>query len=691
MGKQHAILMILILFMLLTLTPNALADWFYNSESIITSIYMHSFAEIVPTSGDGYMQSATVNMTFFPKATATQELLKFSTSPQAQPKDGQLKFTWNNPQGRVDFSVNANVKTTNKLIPVKEKIPFPIENLPSEIAFYAKPSATIDSNDESIIRLASDIVKGEDDLYPAVFRIAEWTKNNVNYNLSTLTADVTQKASWVLESRQGVCDEIATLFIALLRAIGIPARFASGIAYTDSELFPEKWGPHGWAEVYFPGYGWVPFDVTYGEFGWIDPTHIKFKDSADSDEPSTYYQWLGRNVDLRTGNLDIKTKLVENTGYVKVPLNIKVSALKKSVDFGSYNLLEAIIENPNDFYYSTELSLDKPREVAIMGDRQKNILLNPMERKRLFWILKVDGNLGSGYSYTFPLVVRTLDNASFQASFTSSVREMHASLEEVEQAARLLEEESEKKYSGNVLLDCRPEREEFYEYESANILCTAKNTGNVFLDGIDSCFGSECEKISLGISQSKEIKFKINTSEIGIRQAQVTLRNSLVSKSAGIDFKVSDVPKIQIEDLNFPSNVSYGSSFIVSFNLAKKSYSSPKDVDVVFTLNGIEKKWHIGELSEGKNISLRFAASQLKYGANTFKINADYHDTLKNKYNAHREFSTEVVNANLIQVMALSLNSLAGISTEAMAIMILSGTIAFILVVLWVFSRRKKY
>src|SRR3989338_5822205 len=232
---------------------------------------------------------------------------------------------------------------------VRQKIDFQIQELPEDIIAYTKPSETIDSNNEDIVRIASELAKGEDDLYVAVFKIADWTKNNINYNLSTLTAEVSQKASWVLENKQGVCDELTSLFIAMLRTLGIPARFVSGISYTDSPLFPEKWGPHGWAEVYFPSYGWVPFDVTYGEFGWIDPTHIKFKDSIDSDEPSTYYQWLGRNAELNTRKLDIKTSVISNIGQIQIPLSIEASTLKKSVKFGSYNLVEATIENLNDF------------------------------------------------------------------------------------------------------------------------------------------------------------------------------------------------------------------------------------------------------------------------------------------------------------------------------------------------------
>jgi len=38
--------------------------------------------------------------------------------------------------------------------------------------------------------------------------------------------------------------------------------------------------------------------VTYGQFGFVDPTHIKLKASFDSGEPDTRYEWLGRNVDV---------------------------------------------------------------------------------------------------------------------------------------------------------------------------------------------------------------------------------------------------------------------------------------------------------------------------------------------------------------------------------------------------------
>ncbi len=82
---------LVIIFVLFIVIPSVFADWFYNSESIIVNIDIYSDAEVIPITPSGYIESATVNMTFFPKQTESQELLKFSTTPQAELTDSTLK------------------------------------------------------------------------------------------------------------------------------------------------------------------------------------------------------------------------------------------------------------------------------------------------------------------------------------------------------------------------------------------------------------------------------------------------------------------------------------------------------------------------------------------------------------------------------------------------------------------------
>ena len=684
---------ILVVLLLFIVIPSAFADWFYNSQYITVNVDISSDAEIVPLTPSGYIESATVNMTFFPQQTLNQQLLKFHTEPLAELQDKILKFTWEKPEDRIEFSLNSDVKIASVMNKVSKKINFPLEGLPETVIAYTKPSVTIDSDNNDIVRLASNLAKGEDDLYVAVFKIAEWTKNNIEYNLSTLTAEVSQKASWVLANKQGVCDELTSLFISMLRALGVPARFVSGIAYTDSPLFPEKWGPHGWAEVYFPGYGWIPFDVTYGEFGWVDPTHVKFKDSLDPDEPSTYYQWLGSNVDLRTKKLDIKANLLEKQGYSKILVNLEASPLKKAVGFGSYNLIEATIENPNNFYYATDVYLSKPREIKVIGSETKSVLLLPGETKKVFWIVKVDDDLDGRYSYTFPIIASTLNNVTSKTSFVSNIREDQVSFGDIEPIAKNLEEEKEKKYSGNVMITCEINKTEFYIYENASFSCDVKNSGNIFLSDVDVCFEDNCRKTDLGISQMGNFTFKIDTSKIGFKNDAITLKNGLVSKSFNLDLKINDIPKIGIEQLKYPVNVSYDENFTVYFAITKKSLSNPKNAHIVLDVNGIQKSWDIDELKEDRKFAVRFYGNQLKFGDNIYKINVDYYDGLNKHYTANKKFSIRLPKANFNQKFVLAVNAVGGIferiGYETISLMLFAVAIAFIITI-WLLFRKKR-
>ena len=130
-----------------------------------------------------------------------QEVAGFRTFPKAEHSEGSIIFSWDNPkESELYLSAYSEVKKTNAFPQVKTKVPFPIKYIPEEFLQYIQPSETIDSDYSEITRAASKLAEGEDDLFVVVYKIADWTKNNVNYNLSTLTAEISQKASWVLET-----------------------------------------------------------------------------------------------------------------------------------------------------------------------------------------------------------------------------------------------------------------------------------------------------------------------------------------------------------------------------------------------------------------------------------------------------------------------------------------------------------
>lgn len=74
---------------------------------------------------------------------------------------------------------------------------------------------------------------------------------------------------FLFELQRGYCDYYATTMVVLARAAGLPARLATGYV---GGAFDEENGQyiitadraHAWPELYFPGYGWIPFEPTGG-------------------------------------------------------------------------------------------------------------------------------------------------------------------------------------------------------------------------------------------------------------------------------------------------------------------------------------------------------------------------------------------------------------------------------------------
>jgi len=67
-----------------------------------------------------------------------------------------------------------------------------------------------------------------------------------------------------IESHMGVCQDFAHTMIALLRHVGIPARYVSGYLYRSREDHDRSTpdATHAWVDVLMPYLGWVGFDPT---------------------------------------------------------------------------------------------------------------------------------------------------------------------------------------------------------------------------------------------------------------------------------------------------------------------------------------------------------------------------------------------------------------------------------------------
>jgi transglutaminase-like putative cysteine protease len=133
-----------------------------------------------------------------------------------------------------------------------------------------------------VIDLALELTSSAEDPYQKAVAIQDYLRS-LDYSLEVQTppAGVDGVDYFLFETGQGYCQYFASAMTVLLRICGVPSRMAVGYgpgevidAYAprEGELpadEPES-GPltfivrnsHSWSEVFFPEYGWIPFEPT---------------------------------------------------------------------------------------------------------------------------------------------------------------------------------------------------------------------------------------------------------------------------------------------------------------------------------------------------------------------------------------------------------------------------------------------
>src|SRR5581483_10502008 len=91
-------------------------------------------------------------------------------------------------------------------------------------------------------------------------------KNGFAYALTVPEGSSGQKITDFLENKRGFCQQYAAALAWMARAAGIPSRVAFGFTrgsnYSGGVYTLTNHNLHAWTEIYFDGYGWVPFDAT---------------------------------------------------------------------------------------------------------------------------------------------------------------------------------------------------------------------------------------------------------------------------------------------------------------------------------------------------------------------------------------------------------------------------------------------
>ena len=141
---------------------------------------------------------------------------------------------------------------------------------------------------------AKEIARNSASLLETVSAVVDWVYRNIKYERGWTT--VSTPPENILVTRKGVCQDMTHLAIALLRSLGIPTRYVSGL------LITQPGETHAWIEYFHPRHGWLPADPTRGRWLCGDGDLIKFAVGPDYTYASPVE---GTFTSRGTGRLDV--------------------------------------------------------------------------------------------------------------------------------------------------------------------------------------------------------------------------------------------------------------------------------------------------------------------------------------------------------------------------------------------------
>ncbi|MBR9693361.1 transglutaminase domain-containing protein [Candidatus Woesearchaeota archaeon] len=642
----------LLLFLLPLLVAAAPDQDLYEFDHLTLRLQLENELSIVPESGSWRVDSVQADLSWYPRYSYRQTVEDIVTQPPASLEEAVYQYTWTKPrQTTLDFSHTSLIKTSDLALPVRAKVVFPISSLPADIAWYTQEAELIDTN-EDIMRKAYQLAAGKDDLFEVVYTVADWVTTNIEYDLKSIAANANEPSSWVMENREGVCDEMTSLFISMLRSLGIPARFVSGVSYTNLPEFAEPWGGHGWAEVWFPETGWVPFDVTYGTYGYVDATHIKLKDALDAGGSSVEFTMLSRDANLITKSLNIDVQVREKRKEQQDLFSVTLEPFEDAIGLDSYNLITATVKNNKAYYVSTRLQLARTENLELLDSHERNILLKPYATTKLHYILKTK-QLSPGFYYDFPVKIyagfREMASASFgarngQPAYGKSFFSEYLSVTE-----------NEKPYNDDASLACVANPEALHLDQNVKIDCELTNKGNTAFTLVQACIDKECTRLEVAPGEKETFSMTTSCENAGVKTLIATAKSRQVSLFALAHYECVDEAKIELIELTHPDSLGFDEHEEIVFTVRKKSETLPKNVDISITHDNFAQSWHLDEFLQPQKFSLGIRGESLDLKNNDVTVKVSYEDKLGQRYDETETFTIEPKNFSFGQKLQIRL------------------------------------
>ncbi|MFN7991756.1 MAG: transglutaminase-like domain-containing protein [Candidatus Micrarchaeia archaeon] len=327
------------LFIILLLSGLALANSFGYSRLSIERTWT------IQSDGSDYDLTASIGIN-----NSNQRIVSVITDPQAEVTTDPDGVVWVHFQGSGE---NRTVLRADSVVDIDYDT-----NITAD---HPVPGGRLESSNltepDQAIRAQAGMLGREDSSLASIANLVNWVHSNVTYDISYWGR--VRAARDVITERRGVCVEYTHLLISMARSLGFDTRYVSGY------VFANAWQAHAWAEIYIPGYGWLPADPTFGQVGILDDTH--FGMHYGPDQSGTYDILLSKDKDAQI-SVDDRLALRFATPDSK-GVNVTVSVDRDS------HVADVAIRNDRPEYVFGSYSFQVPDGYG--GEQSSILLLRP--------------------------------------------------------------------------------------------------------------------------------------------------------------------------------------------------------------------------------------------------------------------------------------------------------------------------
>jgi hypothetical protein len=172
------------------------------------------------------------------------------------------------PPERARLRLRRNGKDTLEIVQAvasqASSAPYRLPSRDTALARWLAPEPLIQSHDPRIAAQARRVIERERSPARVAELLVHWVHRRLNRTVPQPGS--VPSAEKVLETGRGDCNEAATLFVALARSTGLPARTVAGLIYLNGRFYY-----HAWAEIYLND--WIAVDPTFDQFP-ADAAHL---------------------------------------------------------------------------------------------------------------------------------------------------------------------------------------------------------------------------------------------------------------------------------------------------------------------------------------------------------------------------------------------------------------------------------